>query len=157
MTGLILQQLVNALTIGAIYALIALGYTMVYGVLRLINFAHSEMFMVGAYSPLPSCRSIGDVGAAPTLASRWRSSRIRRRRPARSRHRAVAYRPLRSATRLAPMLSALGLSLFFQSAVQIFAGPQPIRFPSIFPAAPSNWRARWSPRRSLASSRLPFC
>jgi branched-chain amino acid transport system permease protein len=52
MTGLILQQAVNALTIGAIYALIALGYTMVYGVLRLINFAHGEMFMLGAYAAL---------------------------------------------------------------------------------------------------------
>ena len=49
MTAFLLQQLINALTIGAIYALIALGYTMVYGVLRLINFAHSEMFMVGGH------------------------------------------------------------------------------------------------------------
>ena len=49
MTGFLVQQLVNALTVGAIYALIALGYTMVYGVLRLINFAHSEMFMVGGH------------------------------------------------------------------------------------------------------------
>jgi len=135
MTGLLLQQLVNTATIGAIYALIALGYTMVYGVLRLINFVHSELFMLGAYLCYGLLAvALGDVGAAPTLAITVAffavfaavgmiGVTIER----------VAYKPLRSATRLAPMLSALGLSLFFQSAVQILAGPQPIRFPSIFP------------------------
>ena len=136
MTGLILQQLVNTATIGAIYALIALGYTMVYGVLRLINFVHSELFMLGAYFCYGLLAfGLGGIGGTGTLAVTVAffavfalvgllGVTIER----------VAYKPLRTATRLAPMLSALGLSLFFQSAVQVLAGPQPIRFPSIFPA-----------------------
>lgn len=137
MAGLLLQQFINAATIGAIYALIALGYTMVYGVLRLINFVHSELFMLGAYFCYGLLAiALGDVGSAGALAITvaffavfalvgLMGVTIER----------VAYKPLRSATRLAPMLSALGLSLFFQAAVQLLAGPQPIRFPSIFPAA----------------------
>ncbi len=137
MAGLLLQQFVNAATIGAIYALIALGYTMVYGVLRLINFVHSELFMLGAYLCYGLLAVVlGGIGSAGAFAITVAffaifalvgiiGVTIER----------VAYKPLRSATRLAPMLSALGLSLFFQSAVQILAGPQPIRFPSIFPAA----------------------
>lgn len=137
MAGLILQQLVNAATIGAIYALIALGYTMVYGVLRLINFVHSELFMLGAYlcygllavgmegiGPVPA---LGITIAFFSVFALVGSLGVTIER--------IAYKPLRSATRLAPMLSALGLSLFFQSAVQLFVGPQPMRFPSIFPAA----------------------
>jgi branched-subunit amino acid ABC-type transport system permease component len=78
-TGFLIQQLVNALTIGAIYALIALGYTMVYGVLRLINFAHSEMFMVGghlAFFLLAATASLSGsaVGVLSRLASSWRLS-----------------------------------------------------------------------------------
>jgi branched-chain amino acid transport system permease protein len=137
MAGLLLQQLVNAVTIGAIYALIALGYTMVYGVLRLINFVHSELFMLGAYLFFGLLAiTLGGIGSAGALALTVGffavfalvgliGVGIER----------VAYKPLRSATRLAPMLSALGLSLFFQSAMQLLAGPQPIRFPTIFPAA----------------------
>jgi branched-chain amino acid transport system permease protein len=137
MASLILQQLINAATIGAIYALIALGYTMVYGVLRLINFVHSELFMLGAYLCYGLLAvGIGGIGPAPALGitiaffavfALVGSIGVTIER--------VAYKPLRAATRLAPMLSALGLSLFFQSAVQLIAGPQPIRFPSIFPAA----------------------
>ncbi len=136
MTGLLLQQFVNMATIGAIYALIALGYTMVYGVLRLINFVHSELFMLGAYFCYGLLAfgfgGIGSVGAlALTVAFFAVFALVGFTGVAIER---IAYKPLRQATRLAPMLSALGLSLFFQSAVQVLAGPQPIRFPSIFPA-----------------------
>jgi len=140
MSGLLLQQLVNALTIGAIYALIALGYTMVYGVLRLINFAHGEMFMLGAYAAflglafvLPGAGaltalvlvlvvfgSFAIVGCIGVLSER------------------IAYKPLRQSSRLAPLLSSLGLSLALQTAVQIIAGPQPVRFPDLLPAIRLN-------------------
>jgi branched-chain amino acid transport system permease protein len=135
MAGLVLQQLINALTIGAIYALIALGYTMVYGVMRLINFVHGEMFMLGAYVSLGLLMLAGHgAGGAGALlivlvmvlvffAVGGIGVTIER----------VAYKPLRGATRLAPMLSALGLSLAIQAAMQLICGPAPIMFPSLLP------------------------
>ncbi|MGP2490580.1 branched-chain amino acid ABC transporter permease [Mesorhizobium sp. PUT5] len=135
MLGYLIQQTVNALTIGAIYALIALGYTMVYGVLRMINFAHGEMFMLGAYAAFfLLAMSIGDIGGAGAIALTavffagallvgLVGVGIER----------VAYKPLRNSSRLAPMLSSLGVSLTLVTGVQILAGPQPIGFPSFFP------------------------
>ncbi|MFB2550474.1 branched-chain amino acid ABC transporter permease [Ensifer soli] len=135
MLGTIVQQTFNALTIGAIYALIALGYTMVYGVLRMINFAHGEMFMLGAYAAFVLLvLMLPDIGAAgafaltvaffgAVLAVGAIGVGIER----------LAYKPLRSSTRLAPMLSSLGVSLSLVTGVQIAAGPQPRVFPSFFP------------------------
>ncbi len=135
MLGSLIQQAVNALTIGSIYALIALGYTMVYGVLRMINFAHGEMFMLGAYVAfLVLSMLIGTVGAAGAIALTAAfviaiflvgviGVGIER----------VAYKPLRNSTRLAPMLSSLGVSLSLVTGIQILAGPQPVAFPSFFP------------------------
>lgn len=135
MLGTIIQQTFNALTIGSIYALIALGYTMVYGVLRMINFAHGEMFMLGAYACfMLLAMTVGDVGGAGALAITIAffaatlligavGVGIER----------LAYKPLRNSSRLAPMLSSLGVSLALVAAVQIMAGPQPRMFPSIFP------------------------
>lgn len=135
MIGNIVQQAFNALTIGAIYALIALGYTMVYGVLRMINFAHGEMFMLGAYAAFVILAlMLPDIGAASAfiltiaffgaiLAVGGVGVIIER----------LAYKPLRNSTRLAPMLSSLGVSLFLVTGVQIAAGPQPQMFPSFFP------------------------
>lgn len=133
MLGQILQQGVNALTIGAIYALIALGYTMVYGVMRLINFAHGEMFMLGAYAALVAVGvMLPGFGAFPILvvAAVLISAFVVVGLAGVASER-IAYKPLRNSSRLAPMLSALGLSLVLQSAMQIIAGPQPIAFPSI--------------------------
>ncbi|MBB3966793.1 branched-chain amino acid ABC transporter permease [Rhizobium metallidurans] len=136
MLGILIQQTVNALTIGAIYALIALGYTMVYGVLRMINFAHGEMFMLGAYAAfLTLTFFVGDIGGAGALvlslvfavaliAVGLAGVGIER----------LAYKPLRTSNRLAPMLSSLGVSLSLVTGVQIMAGPQPVGFPSFFPA-----------------------
>ncbi len=136
MLGTILQQTVNALTIGSIYALIALGYTMVYGVLRMINFAHGEMFMLGAYAAfLVLAGLVGDVGGAGAFALTlaffaavvgigFVGVGIER----------LAYKPLRNSTRLAPMLSSLGVSLSLVTGVQIMAGPQPVAFPNFFPS-----------------------
>src|SRR6266581_2139580 len=104
---MILQQLVNGLTLGSLYALIALGYTMVYGVLLMINFAHSEIFMSGAFFSLLSywrlmnvlppieallCSIVGAMGFSAILAIA-----VER----------LAYRPLRRANRLAPLISAI--------------------------------------------------
>lgn len=135
MIGTIVQQAFNALTIGSIYALIALGYTMVYGVLRMINFAHGEMFMLGAYAAFVLLTlMVPDIGAAAAFALTVAffggillvgllGVAIER----------VAYKPLRHSTRLAPMLSSLGVSLFLVTGVQIAAGPQPQMFPAFFP------------------------
>ena len=135
MAGLVLQQLVNALTIGSIYALIALGYTMVYGVMRLINFVHGEMFMLGAYVSLGllvlAGHEAGGIGAllilgvavAAFFAVGGVGVAIER----------FAYKPLRGSSRLAPMLSALGLSLALQAAVQLVCGPAPLAFPALLP------------------------
>jgi branched-chain amino acid transport system permease protein len=135
MLGIVIQQVVNALTIGSIYALIALGYTMVYGVLRMINFAHGEMFMLGAYAAfLAISLLVGQIGAAGALVLTLAffgailavgaiGVGIER----------LAYKPLRNSTRLAPMLSSLGVSLSLVAGVQILAGPQPVGFPGFFP------------------------
>lgn len=140
MLGTFIQQTVNALTIGSIYALIALGYTMVYGVLRMINFAHGEMFMLGAYAAfLVLAVLVGDIGTAGALAFTltffiaviaigFVGVGIER----------LAYKPLRSSTRLAPMLSSLGVSLSLVTGVQILVGPQPVAFPNFFPATRYN-------------------
>src|SRR5580700_6571658 len=114
---MILQQLVNGLTLGSLYALIALGYTMVYGVLLMINFAHSEIFMSGAFVCLlvyeklskfmpPWEAFVIGIGAA-LLACAALAYAIER----------LAYRPLRRASRLAPLISAIGVSILLQNAV----------------------------------------
>ena len=135
MTAFLLQQLINALTIGAIYALIALGYTMVYGVLRLINFAHSEMFMVGghvAFFLLALGASLSGPGwvlfvfavfVITFVVIGFLGVGIE----------VAAYRPLRGASRLAPMLSALGVAIILQNAVMLFFSRRPLPFPAFLP------------------------
>jgi branched-chain amino acid transport system permease protein len=137
MTGFLVQQLVNALTIGALYALIALGYTMVYGVLRMINFAHSEMFMVGghiAFFLLAATASLAgsalgvlavfSIFALTFIIVGVLGVGIE----------ATAYRPLRGASRLAPMLSALGVAIILQNVVMLFVSRRPLPFPTLVPA-----------------------
>ncbi len=135
----VMQQLVNGLTVGSMYALIALGYTMVYGVLMLLNFAHGDLFMIGSYVALAvllfagitggmALAAVGGVLLALFLASGFASSflgvLIER----------VAYKPLRESTRLAPMLSALGVSLVLENGTMLVAGRAPRVFPGgIFP------------------------
>ena len=116
----VLQQLVNGLTLGSLYALIAVGYTVVYGIVQLINFAHGEVFMIGAFGALATWSAlfqgtlalwvlpimmlgaiIASVGVA-VLMERF------------------AYRPLRNAPRLAPLITAIGVSVFLQEAVRLF-------------------------------------
>ena len=130
-----LQQLVNGLSLGSIYALIALGYTMVYGVLRLINFAHGDVYMVGAYvgyylsrrlqGKEPSLASALLVMLASMIACAILGLVIER----------LAYRPVRRASRLTLLITAIGVSLFLENAGQLVFGPDPKFFPSLAPHA----------------------
>ncbi|NJD61834.1 MAG: branched-chain amino acid ABC transporter permease [Deltaproteobacteria bacterium] len=128
-----LQQVVNGLQIGFVYALIALGYTMVYGIVRLINFAHGDVFMVGAFIglyaiersqlPLAAVMLLAVLGCALLAVAMER----------------VAYRPLRGAPKIASLITAIGVSLFleyFTSLRQVF-GPNFYSFPR--PFAVSTW------------------
>jgi branched-chain amino acid transport system permease protein len=134
----LLQQIVNGLSLGSIYALIALGYTMVYGILKLINFAHGEVFMIGAYAGFYSAGALGvqDYEASGTgfpilyalgvLAIAMLSSALLG-----ITIEALAYRPVRSAPRLTPLITAIGVSLFLQNAAMLVFTPNPRRYPAI--------------------------
>ncbi|HTV23423.1 MAG TPA: branched-chain amino acid ABC transporter permease [Polyangiaceae bacterium] len=134
----LLQQIVNGLSLGSIYALIALGYTMVYGILKLINFAHGEVFMMGAYAGYYTAGALGvqtyeasgagfplylalAVMVVAMLASALLGVSIE----------ALAYRPVRSAPRLTPLITAIGVSLFLQNAAMLLFTPNPRRYPAI--------------------------
>ena len=122
-----LQQLINGLTLGSIYGLIAIGYTMVYGIIGMINFAHGDIFMVGSFLALIMLIVVGVTAATPTviilaalivvlvaamlLTSVWGWTVER-----------VAYRPLRGSFRLAPLITAIGMSIVLQNLVQIVQG-----------------------------------
>ena len=130
-----LQQLLNGIAWGSIYALIALGYTMVYGVLKLINFAHGEVYMVGAMTGYYAAHTLG-FAAEPSLAGLFvvlvlsmatcalLGATIER----------VAYRPLRGAPRLASLITAIGISLLLQNGGQLLFGADPKFFPSLVAA-----------------------
>jgi len=130
------QQLINGLVLGSIYALVALGYTMVYGILELINFAHGEVTMIGAMVALAVIGAL--MGAAPDLpglmivlagllvavpACMLLGYGIEK----------VAYRPLRKAPRLAPLITAIGVSIILQNAAMLIWGRQYVSFPPLIP------------------------
>ncbi len=130
---MLLQQLLNGITLGSIYALISLGYTMVYGILQMINFAHSEIFMLGAYIGLGVLIGLGAVAhshseiallvilIAAIIGSGAFGVIIER----------FAYRPLRHSGRLAPLISAIGVSIVLQNLVMVLVSPQSLTFPQI--------------------------
>jgi branched-chain amino acid transport system permease protein len=132
--GIFLQQLVNGLELGSLYALIALGYTLIYGILELLNFAHGDVFMVGAFlaagvaallvhnevAAVPAGLAVGLMLLVAMGGAGLLGVGIER----------VAYRPLRYANRLAPLITAIGVSLFLESAVQVFVSPAPVLVPS---------------------------
>jgi branched-chain amino acid transport system permease protein len=132
------QQLVNGLTIGSVYALIALGYTMVYGVLQLINFAHGDLFMLGAMvgvflltaMAFTSPVSLGIMLMILVLVFLAAMSFSAALGVAIER---VAYKPLRNAGRLAPLISALGVSVFLENGTMNAVGPRPRFFPDLVP------------------------
>src|SRR5215469_15878921 len=119
-----LQQTINGVTLGAIYGLVAIGYTMVYGIIGMINFAHGEIYMIGAFISIIAFSVLGLLGITYvplavvivlvtavvfTSAYGWAVERI-------------AYRPLRGSFRLAPLISAIGMSIFLQNYVQLVQG-----------------------------------
>ncbi|MEC5381513.1 branched-chain amino acid ABC transporter permease LivH [Aurantimonas sp. C2-6-R+9] len=119
-----LQQLINGITLGSIYGLIAIGYTMVYGIIGMINFAHGEIFMLGSFIALTTFLLLAAIGitflplvlvimlaVAMLLTALWGWTIER-----------VAYRPLRGSFRLAPLITAIGMSIFLQNFVQITQG-----------------------------------
>jgi branched-chain amino acid transport system permease protein len=143
----LLQHLVNGLSLGSIYALIALGYTLVYGILRLINFAHGDLFMLAAYAALGACALLG-IGAIPVpegvvavsnwgafalvlgmamlaaAACGWVVERF-------------AYRPLRGQPRLNLLITAVGVSLLLENGAQAVFSPNPRNFPDLIIDAPA--------------------
>ena len=149
-----IDQFVNAMTLGAIYALVALGYTMVYGIIELINFAHGDVFMVGSFVAMfISSSLLGNEGAitnVPMLAASVLilfaltiaimaiiGALIER----------LAYRPLRRAPKLAPLITAIGVSFILQNIIQFFFGPTIVTVPQIVPV-------EWSIQ--VSGSRVPL-
>src|SRR5256712_2060674 len=135
----LVQQTINGLTRGAVFALIALGYTMVYGIIELINFAHGDVFMLGLFVSLTWFTLLG---ATKTLTG-WQlvtilplvflltmlttavlNVAIDR----------AAYRPLRRSTRLAPLITAIGVSFMLENVALLWKGPAPIAYPDVFPS-----------------------
>jgi branched-chain amino acid transport system permease protein len=131
-----LQQLVNGLVLGSVYALVALGYTMVYGILELINFAHGEITMMGAMVALTVIGALGvavpgtpgvlllGAGLLVAIPVCMALGLVIER---------VAYRPLRNAPRLAPLITAIGVSIILQNVAMLIWGKQYIPFPEILP------------------------
>lgn len=131
-----IQQIINGLVLGSVYAIIALGYTMVYGILGIINFAHADVMMIGAMVALSTINLllrlsptmnpvlmllIATLVAVPTCAVV--NYLIER----------VAYRPLRNAPRLAPLITAIGMSLLLETIAMIIWGRNPLMFPQLLP------------------------
>ena len=134
---ILLQQVLNGLVLGSVYALVALGYTMVYGILQLINFAHGDVLMVGAMVGVTVVMLLAPLGlpgpvlllaavAAAIPVCMLLSLFIER----------VAYRPLRNAPRLAPLITAIGVSIVLQTIAMIVWKPNPIVFPDLLPTEP---------------------
>jgi branched-chain amino acid transport system permease protein len=147
-----LQQLVNGLAQGGIYALIALGYTMVYGVLRFINFAHGDVFMLGAFSGLylgprvlawtglgPGYLSVALVLLAAMALSALAGIVIER----------LCYRPLRDAPRITVLITAIGVSLLLENGGQLVFGAEPQSFPDLIVDRALEIPAAWGPLAAL--------
>jgi branched-chain amino acid transport system permease protein len=122
----LLQQIVNGISLGSIYALIALGYTMVYGIIKLINFAHGDVYMVGAYVGF-FVTSYTGVGFIPALIIAMASCAILGMAIEK-----VAYKPLRNSSRIAVLITAIGVSLLLEYLMMYFAGAQVRSYPKLF-------------------------
>jgi len=130
-----LQQLINGLSLGSIFALIALGYTMVYGVLRFINFAHGDVFMVGAFAGYYLAPLVGKFFTWPSLPGGLLVLLISMLICAILGIviEKLAYRPLRQRPKLTVLITAIGVSLFLEYAGQKFFGANPQKFPELIP------------------------
>jgi branched-chain amino acid transport system permease protein len=134
-----IQQIINGLVLGSVYALVALGYTMVYGIINLINFAHGEVLMVGSADELDRrhrARRPGLPGwvllllglVAAVIVCSVLNFTIEK----------IAYRPLRNAPRLAPLITAMGMSLLLQTLAMIIWKPNYKSFPILLPGEPHS-------------------
>ncbi|AZP04630.1 branched-chain amino acid ABC transporter permease [Jeotgalibaca ciconiae] len=119
-----IQQMINGVSLGSIYALIALGYTMVYGIIKLINFAHGEIYMVGAYVGYGLIRNVG-LGLIPALVLSMLFCAILGVVIEK-----IAYKPLRGATRIATLITAIGVSYLLQNLMIYFMGAESRAFPT---------------------------
>ncbi|RRJ83189.1 high-affinity branched-chain amino acid ABC transporter permease LivH [Aestuariirhabdus litorea] len=127
------QQLLNGLTIGSTYALIAIGYTMVYGIIGMINFAHGEVYMIGSYVAfivLAALAMLGIESLPLLLCAAFLISMIVTSSYGYSIER-IAYRPLRGGNRLIPLISAIGMSIFLQNLVRMAQGSRDVAMPSL--------------------------
>ncbi|MEO5733104.1 MAG: branched-chain amino acid ABC transporter permease, partial [Rubrivivax sp.] len=133
------QQIINGLVLGSMYALVALGYTMVYGIINLINFAHGEVLMVGAMVSWTVVTVLADSGlpgwllllislACSVVVCAALNFAIEK----------LAYRPLRNAPRLAPLITAIGVSLLLQTLAMIIWKPNPKPYPLLLGTEPIN-------------------
>jgi branched-chain amino acid transport system permease protein len=132
-----IQQIINGLVLGSMYALVALGYTMVYGIINLINFAHGDVLMVGAltsWTLVTTMASSGAPGWALMLLSVMVAIVICA--ALNFAIEKVAYRPLRNAPRLAPLITAMGMSLLLQTLAMIIWKPNPKSYPQLLPTEP---------------------
>ncbi len=132
-----IQQIINGLVLGSMYALVALGYTMVYGIINLINFAHGEVLMIGALVSWTVVSALAGTGlpgwvlilislVCAIVVCTLLNFSIEK----------IAYRPLRSAPRLAPLITAMGMSLLLQTLAMIIWKPNPKPFPILLPSDP---------------------
>lgn len=126
------QQLINGVSLGSIYALVALGYTMIYGIIKLINFAHGDIYMLGAYAGFFATTTL-KLSFVPALifamiAAGLAGIIIER----------LAYRPMRSAPRIAILITAIGVSFFLEYGMMLLVTPQPRTFPAVFTATVYN-------------------
>lgn len=121
----VLQQVINALSVGSIYALIALGYTMVYGIIQLINFAHGDVYMVGAFVGYWSM-AVARLGFVESLALGMLACMVLGVVIER-----VAYKPLRNSTRIAVLITAIGMSLLLEYTMMFFVGAEAKQYPAL--------------------------
>lgn len=126
-----IQQLINGLSLGSIYALIALGYTMVYGILKFINFAHGEIFMLGAYSGFYLANSMGVTSPSIPMALLIMLLSMIITAGIGVIIEKLAYKPLRNSSKLTVLITAIGVSLFLQYTGQLLFGADPKSFPTI--------------------------
>lgn len=120
-----LQQIINGLSLGAIYALIALGYTMVYGIIKLINFAHGDIYMIGAFIGLYCGRNLG-LPLIPTLLIAMIGSAI-----CGVIIEKIAYKPLRNSPKITLLITAIGISLLLENGMRLIVGSTPKAFPKL--------------------------
>ena len=128
--SLFFQSLINGLNQGAIYALIALGYTMVYGIIRMINFAHGDFIMIGAYTLFYTIPLMVNAGYARLAGGHHRHCGLRRWSACWSR--SLAYRPVRKAGPMSALITALAMSIFLENLAMVLFGAKPHNVQAIF-------------------------